>query len=85
MNNMNEIINTMRKSIDTFEERINRKTIKDSYTECGYAPTEDRTHITLWVEFDDGEQVSIPIGWYQGEPTEKRNEMYADGDIICIL
>lgn len=80
-----EIVENMKKSISELEDALNTKEIKSIDVDHGYTPYFDRTHIDLWIDFTDGSQAILPIGWYQGEPNDDDTKEYAKGNIVGIF
>ena len=84
MTNLRGIIDNMRESIDNLENTLNAKEVKEATVESGFSPYFDRTDIYLWIQFTDGTDAILPIGWYQGEPNKADTEAFGDGEIVFI-
>ena len=83
--NINEIVGNMKKTISELEDALNSKEVKCVNIDHGFTPYFDRTHVDMWIDFKDGTQAILPIGWYQGEPDVSTTVNYARGNIVGIF
>ena len=82
---LKDIKRTLKDSVSIIDNVIDQKEVETTSLEVDYTPSTDRTYIMMWITFTDGNEMSFPVGWYQGEPSEEITEKYADGHIVGIF